>query len=167
MPSTPNDYRYDVFFSYKRHSLTLDWVRAVVPRLRYWLTEELGGRREAEIFFDESCIEAGDRWPDALRAALGLSRCMVGVWAPSYFHSRWCLSEWRSFLERERLTERNTRGLIAPLRFHDGEHFPEEARTVQWVDVAPYTSTLPAFWNSAKALEFEDSALRPFARTLL
>jgi hypothetical protein len=25
----PADYEYDVFFSYKRHSLTLDWTRGV------------------------------------------------------------------------------------------------------------------------------------------
>jgi hypothetical protein len=48
-------------------------------------------------------------------------------------------------------------GLIAPLRFHDGEHFPLEAQAVQQMDVSPYTSTLQAFWTSPKALELEDS----------
>jgi len=30
------DYVYDVFFSYKRHSLTLEWTRWVYTRLRFW-----------------------------------------------------------------------------------------------------------------------------------
>jgi len=47
-------------------------------------------------------------------------------------------------------------GLTAPMRFQDGEHFPEEARNVQWADFAPCTSTIPQFWASQRALELED-----------
>jgi hypothetical protein len=32
----PADYEFDVFFSYKRHSLTLDWTRGVHRRLQFW-----------------------------------------------------------------------------------------------------------------------------------
>ena len=50
---------------------------------------------------------------------------------------------------------------------HDGEHFPAEAREVQWTDVAPYTSTVPAFWTtpSPRANDLED-VLKGFARTV-
>ena len=27
---------------------------------------------------------------------------MVSVWSPLYFQSSWCVSEWKSFLEREK-----------------------------------------------------------------
>src|ERR1035441_2350496 len=37
----PGDYKYDVFFSYKRHGLTLDWTRRTHGLLQRWLTEEL------------------------------------------------------------------------------------------------------------------------------
>jgi TIR domain len=160
MPA-PNDYKYDVFFSYKRHSLTLEWTSAVYKRLQYWLMQELGGR-EATLFVDEDRIETGDRWPEKLRQALKLSRCMVCVWSPSYFQSSWCVSEWKSFLAREQRLQMESHGLIVPLRFHDGEHFPEEARLVQWTDVAAYTSTVPAFWTSQRAIELEDK-LKAFA----
>jgi hypothetical protein len=89
------DYKFDVFFSYKRNSLTLDWTRMVHQRLRFWLSEEIN--RDAILFVDEDCIETGDRWPQKLREALALSRCMVCVWSPSYFRSSWCVSEWASF----------------------------------------------------------------------
>lgn len=150
----PGDYEHDVFFSYKRHDLMLDWNRQVTNRLRFWLTQELG--REASMFVDETHIEAGDRWPDKLREALRLSRCMVCVWTPPYFNSDWCVSEWKSFLARERRAGMQAHGLIAPLKIHDGEHFPPEAKEVQWEDVSLYTATVPAFWSSVRALELED-----------
>jgi len=157
-----SDYEYDVFFSYKRHDLTLEWTRWVHTRLKFWVTHELNVP-EAKIFVDEDCIEVGDRWPDSLRRALSLSKCMVCVWSPPYFHSNWCLSEYRSFREREQRLNRGPHGLILPMRYSDGEYFPEEARGVQWLDVAPYASTVPAFLKSARAVEFED-VLKPFAR---
>jgi TIR domain len=126
----------------------------VHDRLKLWLSEEIN--RDAELFIDEDNIETGDRWPEKLREALKGSRCMVCLWSPSYFRSNWCVSEWKSFLEREKRLKLISHGLILPLRFHDGEHFPEEARAIQWTDVAPYASTLPAFWASLRALELED-----------
>jgi len=49
--SLPSDYVYDVFFSYKRHGLTLDWTRLVHTRLEFWLTQEIAVR-EAKLFVD-------------------------------------------------------------------------------------------------------------------
>jgi len=155
MPTPPADYKYDVFFSYKRHSLTLEWTRGVHQRLQLFLNDEIGDR-PASLFVDEDCIETGDRWPEKLRESLKLSRCMVCVWSPSYFQSDWCVSEWHSFLAREKRLNLGSHGLIAPIQYHDGDHFPREAQEVQWTDVAPYTSTVPAFWASQRALELED-----------
>jgi hypothetical protein len=126
-----------------------------VSALRFWLTQELAGK-SAEIFCDTDSIEVGDRWPDALRSALRASRCMVSIWSPSYFRSEWCVSEWQSFLTRERMLNIGHHGLIAPVRFHDGQHFPALAQNVQWVDFEPYTSTFDSFWESSRAVEFED-----------
>lgn len=114
------------------------------------------------MFVDEESIETGERWPARLKDGLRHSRCMISVWSPSYFNSAWCMSEWRSFRKREDAIGLKSHGLIAPMRFGDGEFFPEEARSVQWTDVAPYTSLLPAFWTSHRALELEDR-LKEFA----
>lgn len=150
-----DDYQYDVFFSYKRQDFTLEWNRRVAHLLRRWLGEELGGTTlgQERVFFDERSIEVGQQWPDTLKTALHRSKCIACVWLPSYFRSDWCVSEWRTFCERETLTGKT---LIAPLRFHDGEHFPPEAQRVQWIDVAPFASTLPAFWDSPASLKLED-----------
>ena len=153
------DYKHDIFFSYKRDSLTLDWHRWVKDRLVHWLTQEVGGRR-IDCFMDEQ-ITVGQHWPDSLQQALRHSRCLVGVWSPEYFQSEWCVSEWKTFVERERVLRRP--GLIAPLQYHDGEHFPDEARSVEWMDVRNYTSTAPAFYNTVRAVELEDK-IKEFAR---
>jgi hypothetical protein len=160
----PLDYEYDVFFSYKRHRLTLDWMSGVHKRLQLWLQEEIPDR-EVKVFVDEDNIETGDCWPEKLKDALKLSRCMVCVWSPSYFRSSWCVSEWMSFLEREKRIKVRSHGLIAPIKFHDGEHFRVEAQNVQWTDVAPYTSSVPAFWTSQRAIELED-ALKALAHSV-
>jgi hypothetical protein len=157
------DYEHDIFFSYKRHELTLNWTRQVAARLKLWLTEELN--RPAEVFIDESSIEVGQKWPDELKYALKHSRCIVCVWSPSYFQSSWCVSEWKSFLEREKLCAVQAYRLIAPLKFHDGEHFPQEASNVQWEDVAEYAFTIPAFWDSQRAIELE-AKLKTFAHSV-
>ena len=153
MPET--DYQYDVFFSYSSDPLNAYWIGKVVERLKFWLTQELGAERPARIFFDREGIRVGDRWPDAIRDALKTSKCMVGVWSPSYFQSQWCVSEWQSFLARERLlASTQPCRLIAPIKFHDGEHFPQEARDVQWEDFSNYTATESAFWATQPAVEF-------------
>jgi hypothetical protein len=79
--SPPSDYAWDVFFSYKRHDLTLNWTRWVYTRLRFWLTQELGVP-EAKLFMDEDCIGVGGRWPERLKDGVRLSKCIVAVWSP-------------------------------------------------------------------------------------
>ena len=159
------DYEWDVFFSYKRDPLTAQWNREVVNHVRFWLTQELGGA-PARIFVDDAEIEVGDRWPEHLKQALCCSKCMATIWLPSYFQSAWCMSEWKSFLTRARRAQIDPKGLIAPMRFHDGEYFPEEARAIQWIDVSTYASTIPSFWTTSKAQEFLEDGIKPFARGL-
>jgi hypothetical protein len=164
MLSPANDYEFDVFFSYKRHPQSLEWTRQVTAKLRFFLSQELNVT-EMRMFVDEDEIEPGQKWPVRLQHALQRSKCLVCVWSPMYFQSEWCNSEWLSFRAREKLLALDEYGLIAPLKYHDGEHFPAEALPDQWTDVSAYTSTVPAFWHSARALELED-LLKAFAASV-
>jgi hypothetical protein len=157
-------YEYDVFFSYKRRGPSLDWTRQVKDRFEFWLGEEFPDR-EPKVFVDEECIEAGDVWPEKLKHALSRSRCMVSLLSLPYFQSPWCLSEWRTFARRQQLTQRLDPGLIASIKFHDGKHFPEEARNIQWLDASPFAYTLAAFWNTPNAVGFE-AKLKEFATSV-
>jgi len=93
---------------------------------------------DTKIFVDLK-IETGSAWPDELRHALKTSRCILAVWSPEYFRSEWCLAEWHTFREREKvanmISNSNSRGLIYPVKFADGDHFPQAAKDVQQRDL--------------------------------
>lgn len=154
-------YQYDLFVSYKREPsdrpLITPWLRKVLDRIEYWLRQELGGRGSG-IFIDTDGIEAGDDWPDSIREALLTARCLLPIWSPEYFHSNWCMAEWRSFLSREKLV--TARGgsackLIIPITFHDGKWFPPEAARIQQFDLSRFAATTDGFWETRRADELD------------
>lgn len=155
-------YDYDAFFSYKRDPETDAWHLRVKDKLAFWLRQELN-QDEVKIFFDDEDIRVGTRFGVRIAESLRRSKCLICVWSPLYFRSRWCVSEWLSFVQRERDFGGE---LIIPASFHDGETFPENAKAVQMKNFSDYTSTMPRFWDTDLAVEFEKKLIRPFARDL-
>src|SRR5262249_29189542 len=100
------DYVYDIFISYLRRDRThKEWLEKTFKplfedRVRQDIAELCGRAPEKELFIDEEGIDTGERITDKLRYGLKHSRCLVGLWSPLYFHSRWCTAEWRSFANR-------------------------------------------------------------------
>jgi hypothetical protein len=162
----PTEYYWDVFISYRREpagtNLITPWIRAVVDRVKLWLSDELPGR-PPRVFFDRDSIRVGDLWPDTLRRAIRTSRCMVALLSPQYFHQPWCVAEWTSFLTRQHRLAQSRTPIIAPVRVHDGDWFPADAIAVQALDLSDHVGTTPAFWHTARADEL-DQMLRPFTR---
>lgn len=156
------DYQYDAFFSYKRDPQSDIWHEAVKDKLAFWLRMELN-QPDVRIFFDKEEIRTGVRWRQKISDALRHSKCLVCVWSPCYFQSKWCISEWWTFREREQIYQCD---LVLPASYHDGDFFPCEAQDKQWADFSHYTSTVPSFWNSTLADEFERAYLKVFARDL-
>ena len=105
-------YEYDVFFSYKRDSESYEWHKKVKEKLEYWLKNELGGL-EVNIFFDTEDISSGELWRQKIKSALTKSKCIVCIWSPVYFKSKWCVSEWTTFEERSLVANRD---LVNPAR---------------------------------------------------
>ncbi|MCI0562444.1 MAG: toll/interleukin-1 receptor domain-containing protein, partial [Nitrososphaera sp.] len=159
------DYKYDVFFSYKRDPHTDEWHEIVKAKIEYWLKQELK-RLSIEVFFDREEISTGDFWEQKISEALKHSRCMIGIWSPLYFQSKWCMSELKSFIKREQKLCLGVKRLIVPARFHDGELFPPIAKQYQAKDFRPYASTMPFFWNTEAAWKFEQLELKAFAKDL-
>jgi hypothetical protein len=155
-----NGYKYHVFLSYKHHKRLIKWVTEVEEHLEYFLSNELSDP-DTKIFFAPESIEAGDHWPDMLRDGLKTSCCMVAIWEPTYFKSRWCISEWRSFEMRAALIQMQLRQLVVPMKIH--RNVPEDAGLIQAADFIDYnTGFWEAFRQSEKALVFEDK-LKAFA----
>jgi hypothetical protein len=155
-------YQYDVFFSYKRDIESDDWHERVKNKLEFWLKQELH-RQNVAVFFDREDIRTGMRWRQKVAGALKKSRCLACIWSPLYFQSKWCRSEWMTFVERERLASRD---LVMPASYFDGETFPADARARQFLDFSEFASTMPKFWDTELAVRFESQRLRPFAKDL-
>ena len=171
MQNLPTDYEHDVFISYKRSYLIHSWLtRFFLPHFEGWLEEELLKLHEphhvaakeivpsdalqtevnVRIFFDNRIIEPGDDWPSELTRAVKGSKTLVAICSPSYFHSRWCRSEWQSFLDRQSLL--GIYGLMIPVRYHDSEPF---LAGMSWSDFSDYTFQASDFYQSAQAVRFE------------
>lgn len=151
-----NDYQYEIFLSYSRKEGVRDWVwNHFEPMLRMWLDAEMP--REPRIFIDKQ-MDTGVKWPLELQNKLKQSKCLVAVWSPQYFRSEWCMAEWQSMLKREEKlglkTEKNTRGLVYPVVFSDGEHFPKEANDTWYADLHEWNYPHEVFRDSTKYLEF-------------
>lgn len=153
-----DDYEFDVFLSYRRKTPVKEWVtNSFVNLFRGWLGEALGG--EARLFWDIDTLDVGDAFPVVLKDALRRSRCIVPIWSPSYFQSKWCQIEWQSFRRRSEKLGLLAHGLVAPVRFYGGKTFPAEARDIQMADFSSLTSVV----EGTKTWELFQNQVRDFA----
>jgi len=152
-------YEHHVFLSYPRTGDVPDWVRNhLYPVLMRQLESEMS--EDPRVFVDET-IDTGSVWSDALYRALHRSCCLLAVWTPQFFRSKWCIAEWQTMLRREERLKLGTRenpiGLVYPVVFADGESFPDEARRRQAkLDMRDYAYPYPQFKTTVKYLEFHD-----------
>jgi len=148
------NYEYDVFFSYKRDSETDFWHEKLVSKIKYWLKQALNGE-EAKIFFDKESIETGDLWRIKIEDALKKSKCLVAIFSPDYFKSKWCYAEVLSFIERQNMFSKFSGGIIVGARFHDGHSFPDKVKNIQQSDFRDFAYTFERFWDTEDAVHFE------------
>lgn len=162
-------YQYDIFLSYRRSRLHDAWLsESFVPLFWDIVREEITektGRTPAGIFFDQTelteearkfdqyGIEPGENWQTKLKEAIKASRCMVALWSPLYFHSEWCLIEWKSFLKRPSST--GLPDLLVPISVHDGESFPDEARAAQIVKFVDFVFVGAGFTKTELYIDFQ------------
>jgi hypothetical protein len=166
------DYTYDVFISYNRQRNKSEWlIDHFLPLFEEYLSDEIISqvrRQPRKIFLDQAevnpslrqfeqrvtGIEPGAVWQDVLRKAIARSCCMLAVWSPGYFMSKWCLEEWTIFTKREKETQTIA---IIPLSVHDGVAFPEEARARNIVDLSDYMIVGEAFRKNQRFVQFQDT----------
>jgi hypothetical protein len=151
------DYIYDVFLSYRRRPPVGDWVKYhFYPLLVKWLPQCMP--HEPRVFIDLN-VDTGAQWPLSLSHAIQHSRCLLSVWSPDYFRSDWCLAEWHSMQKRENLLGfgnlHNRSGLIYPVVYSDGQHFPNEAKNTQSRDLRLWNCSYPYFSETKGIVELE------------
>src|SRR6266404_3089841 len=152
-------YTYDVFLSYSHDYPFGEWaLDPFLPLFKGYLTAALN--REPVVFVDREGITTGSTWPLKLRNALAGSRCMVDIWSPNYFLSRWCRFECTVMLYREqRLGYRTLAkpdGLVIPVAVHDGEKFPDYARSIQYLPWTRYARVGDGFKRTEIYVEFQE-----------
>lgn len=154
---TVTDYAFDAFISYSHSPVIKPWVDQYLhPYLRDWLTQTLGGH-SARVFVDTEGIQPGARWPQRLRNTLLASKCLVPIYSPDYFQKPWCVSEFKSFVERERVLglDITDNSLIIPIVHNDGDWFPPAATMYQMIDFSGCRTTSENFQNHANFPLFE------------
>jgi hypothetical protein len=155
-------YRFDVFLSYTRAYPFGDWVHDYfLPLFESYLSNTLN--RPATIFIDSPGIPTGDAYPERLMNALAHSKCLVGIWSPSYFYSRWCMYECNIMLYRERRlgyrTIDNPSGLVIPVNVFDGQNFPSFASNIQYFDCRNFVRPGLGFTKTERYVEFQDKMI--------
>ncbi len=120
-----HDYEWDVFLSYRRTNTVKRWMlKAFYDPFCEFLHEYIPTRKPS-IFLDEKQYPGIQNPTDGLYRGLKASRCLVAVLTPTYFHSGWCLAEWKTFVQRAQFEkeQRNARPtLISAVRLQDCEH---------------------------------------------
>jgi TIR domain-containing protein len=149
-------YTWDVFISYRRTHNVTGWVRNHLGPVLEGCLEDL--MDHPKVFVDDK-VEVGSYWPEDLAEKLSTTRYMLAVWSPPYFTSPWCMAEWQTMRAREELLGipriGETRGLIYPVVYSDGESFPPEARAVQSrFDLSEYGFPYEQFKRTDAYLEF-------------
>jgi hypothetical protein len=158
------DYKFDVFVSVKNDEVFGQWLRDhFLPLFESYLKNDViveCHRPIKGIFYYKKSLQPGDPWPDELREAIRESRVAVALCSPEYFYSKWCLTEFHSFLERGRNANAK---VVIPASVHDGEAFPEEARNIQAADFSSYVIVGPGFAETKRYTEFQEH-LKEFSK---
>lgn len=136
-------YKYDVFISYRDHPDHTKWVRNIfLPHFTWHLSNSKLGR-SARVYFDKDVNQPGDKWERVIKDSLACSAILVPFWSIPYFESKWCRMESAIMLHREErlgyLNQERPGSLIVPVRFADGETYPELVRGIQQFECWDYT----------------------------
>lgn len=152
-------YDFEIFISYRRTETVGRWVKNhLLPRLQARLNE--ASPSEVRVSCDIQ-METGVNWPDELKRRVARSGLLVMICTADFFRSRWCMAEWQSFREREKLLgmfgPANPLGLVYPIRYADGDHYHPDARAAQCrLDFRTVNYPDEVFRESPKYMIFDD-----------
>ncbi len=143
-------YKFDVFISYCRHGSVQKWLlNHFYPKFKDCLADQMAPT--PRVFVDRS-MPKGVAWPEELQKALRHSKILLPLFSPPYFESNWCMAEWKSMREREKLlglgTLDNPQGLVYPILYSDSDNFPEEAKTLSRWNFKKLSTPEPVFQES-------------------
>ncbi len=160
-------YRYPVFISYKT-GLFGNWViKYFYPLFSELLKEELAedGIKADDPYLDQKHNSYSTVFPEELKKKVACSHCLIPIWSPRYFYSKWCMSELAVMLNRQRKLasirkNKEKKHLILPVTAKHGDNIPEFPDIIRSFDCARYAGRYP---DTSKYHEFEQE-MRKFAK---
>ena len=150
------DYKYDIFISYRRRGHVFTWVTEYFyPLLANWFLDHTPSNYNVRIFIDQNEIKTGESWSIDLKEALRRSRYLLPILSPDYFRSDWCRAELHTMLKREEILGfrqgHNASGLIYPVVFKGAQYIPSDYRRImQYRDLSKWGNPWPAFKKSSE-----------------
>ncbi|MFC5289892.1 TIR domain-containing protein [Actinokineospora guangxiensis] len=149
-------YKFDVFISYARRGSVQKWLlNHFHDKLVECLADQLAPA--PKVYVDRTMPRAV-HWPSNLRNALRHSKIMLQLLTPPYFESPWCMAEWRSMKERQRVlglaNVDSPQGLVYSILYSDSENFPDEGREVSWWDFKPFANPDPVYQSTHGYVDF-------------
>lgn len=149
-------YKFEVFISYSRRGSVQKWLlNHFYPKLTDCLADQYAPA--PRVYLDRS-MPRGVHWPSDLKKSLLCSKILIPVLTPQYFQSQWCMAEWRSMTERERLLRLAgsdiPQGLLYPVLYADSKNFPDEGRERSWQDLKEFSNPDPGFQDSRDYVPF-------------
>ncbi len=164
MESLASGYKFDVFLSVKGDKVFSEWLeQSFIPLFDSYIRNDIIAeckRLPAGIFYYKNSLAPGDPWPDDLRKGIKQSRLAVALCSPEYFYSKWCLTEFHSFLERGNTSQAK---VLIPAAIHDGDGFPAEARSLQTANFSDFVIVGDGFKTTKKYSDFQDE-LKKFSK---
>lgn len=97
-------------------------------------------KRGAVGFKDDASIPLGSRWKSRIPRALDQSRCVVALYSPNFFKSKYCEYEVLYFLQRLRAYQRQSPylmeppPLVLPVVWEPATDIPESFAAYQWAN---------------------------------
>jgi len=155
-------YEFDLFISYARRGSVQKWLLNHFHRkLLDCLADQFAPT--PKVYVDKGMSRAV-HWPSDLRHALRHSKIMIQLLTPQYFESNWCMAEWHSMLERERMLglagPENPQGLVYPILYSDSDNFPLEGKLRSWWDFKEFAYPDPVYQQTHEFVRFHHEVNR-------
>lgn len=149
-------YKFDFFISYARRGSVQKWLlNHFHQKLLECLADQVAPT--PKVYVDKTMSRAV-HWPSSLQHALRHSKVMIQLLTPHYFESRWCMAEWYSMLERERMlglaSAEQPLGLVYPILYSDSDNFPLEGKVRSWQDFKEYAHPDPPYQETREFVYF-------------
>jgi hypothetical protein len=111
--------------------------------------------KKFEIFLDRNDIRWGQAWKDVIGKELERVAFFIAIVTPTYFESRECAKELKSFLNRENTLGNNN--LVFPLYYAD---IPERMRTEKKLINRVLTHRQYVDWRKLRYSGFDEAQFR-------